>query len=98
MCEQSARFHMHGLHILAPAGSVPGTVPEFEPPEQAPPGRTRPADPPSPGRPARPEPDEIPDPERDPLRTPERRRETGDPDETDPSPEPEITPPSQNLM
>ncbi|CAL5222130.1 g4449 [Coccomyxa viridis] len=79
-------------------GSVPGTVPEFEPPEQAPPGRTRPADPPSPGRPARPEPDEIPDPERDPLRTPERRRETGDPDETDPSPEPETAPASQNLM
>lgn len=54
------------------AGAVPGTVPEFEPPEQAPPGRpARPAEP-TPGRPARPE--EIPDPERDPLRTPERRR------------------------
>lgn len=82
ICSQTLQASLH-------AGSVPGTVPEFEPPEQAPPGRTRPADPPSPGRPARPEPDEIPDPERDPLRTPERRRETGDPDETEPSPEPE---------
>lgn len=78
------------------AATSPGSVPEFEPPEQAPPGRTRPADPPTPGRPARPEPDEIPDPERDPLRSPERRRETGDPDETEPGPEPEIAP-SQDI-
>ena len=53
------------------AGAVPGTVPEFEPPEQAPPGTPRPTDPPTPGRPVRPD---IPDPERDPLRSPERRR------------------------
>ncbi len=79
------------------AGAMPGTVPEFEPPEQAPPGRTRPADPPTPGRPARPEPDEIPDPERDPMRSPERRREIAEPDDTELSPEPEIDP-SQSIM
>ncbi|CAL8465383.1 g4919 [Coccomyxa elongata] len=71
-------------------GTAPRTVPEFEPPEQAPPGR----DAPSPGRPARPE--EIPDPERDPLRTPERRRETREPDEEEP--QEEFEPEEQDVM
>lgn len=77
------------LTTIAFAGTAPRTVPEFEPPEQAPPGR----DVPSPGRPARPE--EIPDPEQDPLRTPERRRETRDPD-SEPQEEPE--PEEQDVM